>query len=132
MKIGHVAKLAGVNIETIRYYQRRGLLGLPERRPGLHRHYSHETVERILFIKNAQSLGFTLAEISVLLGMPAASGCHEIRAMVKNKIIEVRRQIDGLKQILHGLEQIMGRACKQSACSTCPLRQQTCQLSSKP
>ena len=69
MKVGEVARRAGVNVETLRYYERRGLLPEPERLPSGHRRYDEETVRFLRAIKEAQSVGFTLAEIGDYLGV---------------------------------------------------------------
>ena len=67
LTIGKLADAAGVNIETIRYYQRRGLLGEPPKPPGGHRRYAPEQAKRVRFIKRGQALGFTLDEVAALL-----------------------------------------------------------------
>ena len=67
MTIGRLAKEAGVNVETVRYYQRRGLLEEPQKPAGGHRRYQQSTLDRIAFIRRAQALGFSLAEIESLL-----------------------------------------------------------------
>ena len=72
MRVGEVAERAGVNVETLRYYERRGLLPAPERTPSGHRRYDEETVRFLRAIKEAQAVGFTLAEIAEYLARRAA------------------------------------------------------------
>src|SRR5216683_3180414 len=88
MKIGQVATRAGVNIDTLRYYERRGLLAEPERRPSGYRDYPEETVPIIRFIKRAQDLGFTLNEIEELISLRDGGNGRrkgEIRALAEAK-----------------------------------------------
>jgi MerR family transcriptional regulator, mercuric resistance operon regulatory protein len=75
LTIGQVATEGGVNVETIRYYQRRGLLEEPEKPVGGYRNYPKEIVKRIRFIKRAQALGFSLEEVAELLQLDLADGC---------------------------------------------------------
>lgn len=84
--IGGLAKRAGVNVETIRYYQRRGLLALPARPQGAYRRYPIDLAQRIHFIKRAQALGFTLAEIAGLPRQDATQACIATRELALHKI----------------------------------------------
>ena len=74
MRVGEIAERAGVNVETLRYYERRGLLPAPERTPSGHRRYDEETVRLLRAIKEAQAVGFTLAEIAEYLRATRRSG----------------------------------------------------------
>lgn len=112
MMIGRVAKLAGVNVETVRYYQRRGLLAEPDRYYGTFRRYPAETVDQILFIKRAQALSFSLDEIRVLMQSDSMPGCDLIHGLVTQKTEALRRQIDDLGRRLALLEQL-ARLCGQ-------------------
>ena len=85
MTIGRLAKAAGVNVETIRYYQRRGLLPEPPRPPGGQRRYPHAVLERLGFIRHAQQLGFSLEEVRQLLQMAARGASGDIRALAERK-----------------------------------------------
>jgi len=80
LTIGKVARAAGVNVETVRYYQRSGLVPEPPRPAGSVRRYSEQTVARLRFIKRAQELGFTLAEIRRLLALGDPQSCGKARA----------------------------------------------------
>jgi MerR family mercuric resistance operon transcriptional regulator len=88
LKTGELAKRAGVNVETLRFYERKGLLPEPQRRASGYRDYPEESVTRIRFIKRAQGLGFSLDEIHELLALRVKpkSPCAEVRDVVEKKI----------------------------------------------
>lgn len=128
MNISRVAKLAGVNVEIIRYYQRRGLIVEPAKPFGSYRRYPAEIVSRIRFIKRAQLLGFSLREIAILL-RPASSGdCSWVHDLVKAKIRSLRSQAASLTQSVQALECLLercpgGAGCEGCVdCVDCPLR----------
>ena len=124
MKIGELAKRAGVHIQTIRYYERRELLPDPERRPSGYREYGQETLDRLHFIKRAQELGFTLTEIRELLALrldpntPAAA----VKARAEAKIADVDRKLHDLERIKHALVHLAGH-CRggRGPIGDCPL-----------
>ncbi|MGH8354305.1 MAG: Hg(II)-responsive transcriptional regulator [Pseudomonas sp.] len=108
MSIGTLAQAAGVNIETIRYYQRRGLLEEPAKPPGGHRRYPAGMVQRVRFIKRAQALGFTLSEIGGLLRLDQACACAETRALAARKLSLIEQKMADLavmQRVLGGLVQ---------------------------
>ena len=108
LTIGKLADAAGVNIETIRYYQRRGLLDEPPKPPGGHRRYAPEQAKRVRFIKRAQALGFTLDEVGALLTLDAACACGETRALAVRKLGLIEQKMADLavmRQALGGLVQ---------------------------
>lgn len=118
--IGQLAKAADVGIETVRYYQRRGLVRvLPKPRQG-YRTYTPETVDRLRFIKRAQELGFTLVEIKNLLSL-GDGHCRETRAMAERK----RSLIQGRIRDLRAMERVLGtlvQACeKHGDIPGCPI-----------
>ena len=90
--IGRLAATAGVNVETVRYYERRGLLAQPERGDG-YREYSQDDVERLAFVRRAKALGFTLVEIRSLLASAATSSVDAILAAARAKIAAVDEEI---------------------------------------
>ncbi|MDH5229727.1 MAG: MerR family transcriptional regulator [Gammaproteobacteria bacterium] len=92
LTIGTVAQLAGVNLETIRYYQRRGLITEPEKPEKGFRIYPQNTITRIRFIKRAQKLGFTLKEINQMLDL-GQSECGQIKKIASTKISELENKI---------------------------------------
>lgn len=121
--IGTVAKAAGVNVETIRFYERKGLIIRPEPVATSFREYPLETVERIRFVKRAQELGFTLAEIKDLLRL--SDGEYGTRADVKDlaesKLSSIRQKINDLAQIENMLQELVDRCTGQGSVSECPI-----------
>src|SRR5437763_8463927 len=120
MRIGEVAERAGVNIETLRYYERRGLLPEPVRGPGGHRSYDEEAVRFVRAIKETQNLGFTLAEIEEYLRLirrqnPSAA----MRGRVAAKIGEVDAKIASLRRVREELARVLGCACDSLDRCTC-------------
>ncbi|MDM8347290.1 Hg(II)-responsive transcriptional regulator [Pseudomonas sp. sp1636] len=108
LTIGKLAEAAGVNIETIRYYQRRGLLDEPPKPLGGYRRYLPEQIKRVRFIKRAQALGFTLDEVGALLTLDAACTCVETRALAVRKMTLIQQKMDDLaamQKVLGGLVQ---------------------------
>ena len=94
LTIGQLAKETGTNIETIRYYERRGLIPEPPRRESGYREFPPEYIERILFIKRAQALGFTLKEISELLALADGNpACKDIRKFAEDKVKDIKSRI---------------------------------------
>jgi MerR family mercuric resistance operon transcriptional regulator len=100
-----VAAQAGVNPQTLRYYERRGLLPAPSRSPGGYRAYPHGAVRRVRFIKRAQDLGFSLAEVESLLhladGGPA--DCDQVRVLAEEKVADLGRRVAKLQALRAGL-----------------------------
>ncbi len=113
LTIGKLAKQANVTIETIRYYQRKGLLDEPAKPDTGYRHYPTEAIARIRFIKRAQQAGFTLKEISDLLSLDSGH-CEDVRKMAEQK----RRQIDDQLKDLTALRQVLDNLVK--GCQTDP------------
>jgi MerR family mercuric resistance operon transcriptional regulator len=121
LTIGAVAKQAEVNVETIRYYQRRRLLPVPELPMGSVRYYSDEAVRRTRFIKRAQQLGFSLEEISDLLQLNDGQHCAETREIAEIKMSQLERKIADLK-IMHDSLAHLIKACSQSSANSgCPI-----------
>jgi MerR family transcriptional regulator, copper efflux regulator len=98
---GQLAKAAGVHIETIRYYERKGLIPSPERRASGYRQFPEETVHRIRFIRRAKDLGFSLAEIGELLALrlDPDSSCHSIKERAEEKIAGIEEKIEALERM---------------------------------
>src|SRR6266853_1797924 len=99
LTIGQVAKAAHVNVETLRYYERRGLIPKPPRGLSLYRHYPEDTVPRVRFVKHAQALGFSIREIRGLLSLRAMpkARCADVRRRAEIKIGEVETKIRALR-----------------------------------
>jgi Hg(II)-responsive transcriptional regulator len=126
MKIGEVAKRSGTGIETIRFYEREGLLLEPERRPSGYRQYDDATVERLDYIKRAKELGFTLAEIKELLDLSSAhSNCDHIRQRAEAKIIDIESKIRSLQQMKRSLGKIVERCRTKNSTDECLLVHKT-------
>ena len=121
LTIGGLARAANVHIETIRYYQRRGLLPEPERPPGGIRRYGDADIDRLTFVKTAQQLGFSLDEISDLLRLDDGTHCREASALAEHKLRDVREKIDRLEKIEKVLDEMVGRCHAHPGNISCPL-----------
>ena len=113
LTIGRLARSAGVNVETVRYYQRIGLINDPAKPTHGYRRYSTSVVERIRFIKRAQELGFSLAEIGELLFLDEGD-CHKARAIAEHKSRIIQQRIDSLNAIQLELGKLI-EACRQNS-----------------
>jgi MerR family mercuric resistance operon transcriptional regulator/MerR family gold-responsive transcriptional activator of gol and ges genes len=111
--IGRAAKEVGVNIQTIRYYERLNLLNPSARRPSGYRIYGDEEVRRLRFIKNAQALGFTLREITDLLSLRVRSTaqCSAVQRKARAKLAQVERKVRDLQALAQSLRSLI-RACE--------------------
>jgi MerR family mercuric resistance operon transcriptional regulator len=123
LTIGQVARQAGVGVETIRFYEREGLLEEPRRRASGYRQYSEQAVQRIHFIKRAQQLGFSLKEIAelLLLRVDAQTSCEEVKQRTEAKITEVERKLAELQRLRQALLQIASLCTGQGPGSRCPM-----------
>ncbi len=123
LKIGEVAALAEVNIQTLRYYERRGLLQEPKRRPSGYREYPPETVQVIRFIKRAQELGFTLAEIEDLLRLrqDRTASCAEVRRAATAKIEDIDRKVGSLQAMRRALRVLVDSCRSTGTTRECPI-----------
>lgn len=121
MTIGRLAKAADVGVETVRYYQRRGLLPQPPRPIGGFRYYGAEALEQLRSVKRAQRAGFSLSEISILLRLDRVRDRHAAQRLAGQKIVEIDQQIDALKRLRHALSGLT-RACERgSGDIPCPI-----------
>lgn len=120
---GQVAKQAHVNIETIRYYERRGLIPEPPRRESGYRQYPQSTVSRIQFIKRAQELGFSLKEIHELLSLrfDHNTPAIEIRKKAERKVEDIDAKIANLQHIKHALLMLIGQCDGHGTVDDCPI-----------
>ncbi len=121
---GQLAQKTSVNVETIRFYERRKLLLKPKKSKSGYRQYSESDVVRILFIKRAKELGFTLSEISELLSLKLDSKttCGDVKKLSENKLADVEERIRDLQRIKKKLEELI-TLCEQENASTseCPI-----------
>jgi MerR family mercuric resistance operon transcriptional regulator len=120
---GKVAKQAGVNIETLRYYERQGLLARPSRAPSNYRLYTEEAVHRLRFIKRTQGLGFTLREIKEMLSLQAerGTGCAEIQKHAMDKIKEIDEKIQTLYAMKRALSKLVAQCSGKGSITECPI-----------
>lgn len=110
LTIGAVAKSCGVNVETVRYYQRRGLLEAPRRPAGGVRRYGEDAVRRLLFIRRAQALGFTLGQVAELLRLERTPDCGLARKLAAAKLADVELRLADLERLRQTLAALI-RAC---------------------
>jgi MerR family transcriptional regulator, mercuric resistance operon regulatory protein len=122
LRTGQLAERAGVNIQTLRYYERRGLLDAPPRRPSGQREYPEATVRLLRTIKAAQRLGFTLAEIEELIALSEhRRGTGELRRRARRKVAEVDARIDQLQRVREALLEVVAADCDSLTDCTCGL-----------
>ena len=123
LTIGHIAQAAGVNVETVRYYQHRGLVSLPPKRARGFRYYTPETASRVRFIKRAQALGMSLKEVQRLLRLDAKGACKENRALAVAKLALVESKLVDLARLRDVLQGLVA-ACDQPHGASCPIIEQ--------
>jgi DNA-binding transcriptional MerR regulator len=124
LRTGEVAERAGVNVQTLRYYERRGLLTAPARTNGGHRLYPPDTVALLTVIKAAQRLGFTLDEVAALLDTGRRHPAPDLRQRAVDKIAEIDRRIADLTTIRATLTQVVDARCDSltnCTCADCPI-----------
>ena len=123
MRTAEAAAAAGVNPQTLRYYERRGLLAEPPRGGSGHREYGPEEVRTVRFIKHAQALGFELRDAEVLLGLARGGpeGCEAARELAEQKIAELDRRIDDLRAMRECLGRLVSTCLRPRAERECPL-----------
>jgi MerR family mercuric resistance operon transcriptional regulator len=110
MTIGRLAKEAGVNVETVRYYQRRGLIEEPQKPAGGHRRYAPSALRRIAFIRRAQALGFSLAEVESLLKHSDTHNGKEARAVAERKLASLSTHIEQLRGMRDELKRLIEKS----------------------
>lgn len=123
LTIGQVANHAGVGVETIRFYERQGLIDKPERRPSGYRQYQPDIVRRIRFIQNAKVLGFSLREVSELLSLRVARGstCAAVRSRALSKIEDIDARITALQEMRGALLRLSAACGRPGPVSECPI-----------
>ena len=121
LTIGALAQEAGVGVETIRYYQRRGLLIEPKRPYGSVRRYGPSDTARVRFVKRSQQLGFSLDEVAELLRLDDGTHCDDARTLAETRLTDVRRKLDDLRQIEDALAELVDRCCAARGKVKCPL-----------
>jgi MerR family mercuric resistance operon transcriptional regulator len=123
LTIGQLAKATRVGVETIRYYERRGLLPEPPRRESGYRQFPLEAVQRIRFIKRAQNLGFSLKEISRLLALSDGqeARCEDVRQFAVEKVREIEMKIDHFTRLKQILSDLVGKCQAKGPLTDCPI-----------
>lgn len=123
LTIGQVADQAGVGVETVRFYQRKGLLPEPPRTDGRHRRYGPDIVARIRFIRGAQDLGFSLKQIEELLALRISPGASkaEVKAQAEAKVAEIERKMSDLQRIRDTLLRLIGACGGTGPVDDCPI-----------
>lgn len=123
LRTAEVARQAGVNIETLRFYERKGIIHEPPRRPSGYREYPAETVTRVRFIKRAQELGFSLREIKELLDLTTVPRAKSggVRRLAEKKVAEIDSKIQDLEAMKRTLMDLLCICDGRSAVTACPI-----------
>ncbi len=121
LTVGELAKATGVHVETVRYYQRRGLLATPERRYGTIRRYTDVDCDRLRFIRRAQRLGFTLEEIAQLLALDALRDRDRARALAESKVADLDVRIADLRAMRRVLVERIAHFVHGQSAEPCPI-----------
>lgn len=123
MTIGNVAKRAGVGVETLRFYEREGLIDEPPRRASGYRQYPTDTVDRVRFIRHAKDLGFSLKEIKELMALRIAPGatCAQVKERAEVKLEDIEKKIRSLQRMKRVLQQLMSACGAKGPASECPV-----------
>lgn len=123
MKIGAVAKQAGISVEAVRFYEKQGLINTPSRNDSGYRVYSPDIINQLLFVTRAKELGFSLKEIKELLILRDSPGitCAEIKNQTENKIADIERKITDLKIIKSFLDKLVKSCPGKGTIKKCPI-----------
>jgi len=124
LTIGQVSKLAGVNRETLRYYEREGIIGPPERKDSGYRIYPPSIVTRLRFIKRAQGLGFSLKEISELMALRSDfkdATCREVKQYAQDKVKTIEKKLNDLRRIRKRLMELTAVCNEENPLNACPI-----------
>jgi Hg(II)-responsive transcriptional regulator len=121
--IGELARAAGVNIQTLRYYERRRLLRPPERALNGYRRYGAESVQVVRFVKRAQALGFSLRQVKELLALRVDSRrtCGDVRSRAAAKLADIEQKIKGLRAMERTLKRFIAACSGRGPTSECPI-----------
>ena len=123
MRTGELAARAGVNVQTLRYYERRGLLARPARSPAGYRSYPDEAVAVVRFVKRSQELGFTLDEVAELLRLAygGPDDCDAARALAESRVAELERRIADLQRMRGSLAELIATCELPRNRRSCPI-----------
>ena len=123
MTIGQVAKETGVRVETIRFYEKEGLINEPERSPSGYRQYPAEIVQRVLFIQRAKAIGFTLKEVNDLLSIQTKPNarCGDVLDKAATKVEQIEAKINELQRMKHTLQELTEQCASHNPLDNCPI-----------
>ena len=123
IKIGRLAELSGVSIDTVRYYEREGLLPQPARRPSGYREYGHDDVERLRFVRRAKELGFSLTEIAELLSLTddRHADMQGVKRKAEERLEQVEAKIKELRRMKRGLAELIAACPGHGELHRCPI-----------
>ena len=123
LTIGEVARQTGIGVETVRFYEKRGLIDEPPRTEAGYRQYPENTAPRIRFIRHAKELGFTLTEIKELLHLrlDAATTCDDVRHMAEKKRMDIMARIESLQGMEHALRKLIDACSSSGPAGHCPI-----------
>lgn len=122
LKVSQLAQRAGVGIDTVRYYERAGLLPEPPRRPSGYREYPPQAVDRLRFIRRAKALGFTLEEIAGLLELSdQRADVQAVKRLAQTRLSEVEKKLRELERVRDGLRQLTEACPGHGDASACPI-----------
>ena len=123
LHIGEVARKSQVGVETVRFYEREGLIALPGRSVSGYRQYSESVVRQIKFIKQAQTLGFSLKEIGGLIKLKNSrnTSCTSIKSTAKARITEIQQKIDALERMKTALQPLVAQCNSSGPIGDCPI-----------
>lgn len=123
LTIGKLARAAGVGVETVRFYEREGLIEQPPRRASGYRQYDPQTVRRLRFIRHAKDLGFTLREIRELLELRVEPDCHcdDVLTLTQAKIADIEQRIEALQRMKQTLSKLATACRHRKRTDACPI-----------
>ena len=123
LSIGQLAQRAGVGVETVRFYEREGLLEEPSRKPSGYRQYDEAVIDRLRFIRHAKELGFTLNEIKELLSLRASprASCGDIRLKAEEKVHDIDEKIKALRSMKKALAKLVSECSGTGSVTDCPI-----------
>lgn len=123
LQIGEVAKRSGVGVETVRFYERKGLIPKPGRSASGYRQYPETVIRRVRFIQHAKTLGFSLKEIGELIALKNMPGarCEDIRTKAETKVADIQEKIDALEKMKGALMPLIHRCQSTDPIGECPI-----------
>lgn len=121
--IGQVAKLSGLSVETIRYYEKEGLIEQPERKESGYRQYNGEIIDRLSFILQAKELGFSLKEISELLSIKSDANtvCSDVKQLAQEKLTHIESKLKMLQRMQKSLKKLIDVCPGKAPINDCPI-----------